>query len=127
MRELLHSAKLSVVWYAKQLAKVALPLLSALKYAMFMFAFAVGMDYNNTGHQQSIILLVILVVVYLVADFSQYVIRSKGLSCKSIPVPPKRFTEVSDDGIVSVESSRLQEMLVYVADVEDTLERSGRL
>lgn len=46
---------------------------------------------------------------------------------QSIPVPAKRFTQVSVDGEVSIETSRVQEMMLYVADVEDYLERKGML
>lgn len=41
------------------------------------------------------------------------------------PVPAKRFTSESKDGEVSVERSRLQEMILYVSEVEDWLESSG--
>ena len=41
------------------------------------------------------------------------------------PVPVKRFTSESRDGEVTVENSRLQEMIIYVCDVEDWLESSG--
>lgn len=40
-----------------------------------------------------------------------------------IPIPEKRFTEVGDDGEVSVPNSRVQEMLLYVAELEDWMER----
>lgn len=48
----------------------------------------------------------------------------KGIT---IPVPNKRFTQVSDDGEVSIENSRIQELLLYVADLEDWLERKDML
>lgn len=41
------------------------------------------------------------------------------------PVPTKRFTTESRDGEVTIENSRLQEMIIYVCDVEDWLESSG--
>lgn len=41
------------------------------------------------------------------------------------PVPAKRFTSESRDGEVSIEKSRLQEMILYVSEVEDWLESSG--
>lgn len=48
-----------------------------------------------------------------------------GTDC---PVPYERFTAVSDDGDeVTVPISRQQEMILYLAAVEDYLERSGRL
>jgi len=59
-----------------------------------------------------------------------YVLRSyankigKGTT---IPVPEKRFTEVDDYGEVSIESNRIQELILYLADLEDWLERKGLL
>ena len=44
-----------------------------------------------------------------------------------IPKPTERFTEVDEDGVVSVEQERLEEMLVYMADLEDWMERKGWL
>ena len=41
------------------------------------------------------------------------------------PVPAKRFTTESGDGEVSIEKNRLQEMILYVSEVEDWLESSG--
>lgn len=41
------------------------------------------------------------------------------------PVPVKRFTSESEDGEVSIEKNRLQEMILYVSEVEDWLESSG--
>lgn len=41
------------------------------------------------------------------------------------PVPVKRFTSESKDGEVSIEKNRLQEMILYVSEVEDWLESSG--
>ena len=46
----------------------------------------------------------------------------KGIT---IPIPDERFTEVDDDGEVSIKHERLQELLLYTADLEDWLERKG--
>lgn len=43
------------------------------------------------------------------------------------PVPLKRFTEKEEDGLVTVRQDRLQEMILYLADVEDWLERKGMM
>lgn len=48
----------------------------------------------------------------------------KGNTC---PIPAKRFTDVSEDGEVSIEHDRLQELLLYVADLEDWMERKNML
>lgn len=45
----------------------------------------------------------------------------------TIPVPDKRFTEVDEDGEVSIEHKRIQELILYVADLEDWMERKGML
>lgn len=44
-----------------------------------------------------------------------------------IPVPEKRFTTVSEDGEVSINQDRLQELILYVGDIEDWFERKGWL
>ena len=46
---------------------------------------------------------------------------------QTIPVPDKRFTEVDDDGEVSIPNNRIQELILYLADLEDWLERKGLL
>lgn len=46
---------------------------------------------------------------------------------KEIPVPAERFTQEDEDGEVSIEQSRLQEMILYVSDVEDYLQRKHYL
>lgn len=42
-----------------------------------------------------------------------------------IPVPSKRFTVVTGDDMVSIDSSRLQELLVYTSELEDWLDSKG--
>lgn len=63
--------------------------------------------------------LVVFLVIYFVRAFANHI--GKG---ERIPVPKKRFTEV-DEGEVSVPVSRQDEMLFYLADLEDYLERKG--
>ena len=52
-------------------------------------------------------------------------LKYSGVEDTGFPVPYKRFTSESRDGEVSIENSRLQEMIIYVCDVEDWLESSG--
>ena len=66
-------------------------------------------------------ILVVLVTYYLHSAANK---TGKGNAC---PVPVRRFTEVSEDGEVSVDHSRLQEMLLYMADLEDWMERKNIL
>lgn len=55
---------------------------------------------------------------------SKYLKYSK-VEDTGFPVPSKRFTSESGDGEVSIEKNRLQEMILYVSEVEDWLESSG--
>ena len=71
-------------------------------------------------------LLLIPVLVSIVATYMKWYADVVGKG-DNVPRPTKRFTEVSDDGVVSVEYDRMQEMLLYVADVEDYLKKRGIL
>lgn len=64
----------------------------------------------------------IMITAYFIRTYANKI--GKGTE---VPTPEKRFTEISDDGEVSVDRERLNELLLYVADVEDYLERKGLL
>ena len=66
--------------------------------------------------------ILILIVVYIIRSFANKI--GKGVT---IPIPSKRFTEVDEDGEVSIRHDRLQELILYIADLEDWLERKGLL
>lgn len=66
--------------------------------------------------------VVTCVVIYFIRSFANKI--GKGTS---IPVPDKRFTEVDDYGEVSIPNNRIQELILYLADLEDWLERKGLL
>ena len=74
--------------------------------------------------------IVLQMFVIACAQFILYCVKWYASSIgkgQSVPVPTKRFTQVSEDGEVSIEANRVQEMLLYVADVEDYLERRGMM
>lgn len=107
---------------------------------------------NNINN---IMLIVYLVIPYLMYYIGQYVRESRGKMAiggeifipiiiyliiyyirayyrkvkKSfdIPAPNKRFTEKLDDGQVNVEVERVQELILYLSDLEDYLEKRGLL
>lgn len=62
------------------------------------------------------------VITYYIRSYANKI--GKGTT---IPVPEKRFTEVDDDGEVSIRNSRVQELILYMADLEDWFERKGLL
>lgn len=43
----------------------------------------------------------------------------------TIPLPDKRFTKVEEDGEITIENKRVQELILYLADLEDWMERKG--
>lgn len=78
-------------------------------------------DYT-VGGEIFIPIMVVIINYYLKSTANKL---GKGIT---VPVPTKRFTEVDDEnGEVSVENDRLHELLLYVADLEDWLERKGIL
>ena len=62
------------------------------------------------------------VITYYIRSYANKI--GKGTT---IPIPEKRFTEVDDDGEVSIPNNRIQELILYLADLEDWLERKGLL
>lgn len=60
-------------------------------------------------------------VCFTIAKYLKY----SEVEDTGFPVPVKRFTSERRDGEVSIENGRLQEMILYVCDVEDWLESSG--
>lgn len=94
-----------------------------LPYLMYILGQYVCMDRQQfaVGSEIFIPILVTIFVFYSREIANR---RNKG---NRMPIPEKRFTEVSEDGEVNVEVSRVQEMLLYVADLEDYLHRKGML
>lgn len=66
--------------------------------------------------------LVIALVVYYLRQIANR--SNKG---SAIPRPERRFTEVDDDGEVSIETDRTEELILYMADLEDWFERRHML
>ena len=73
----------------------------------------------SVGGEIAIPLIFIVVGYYLRSTANRI---GKGIT---VPIPEKRFTSVSDDGEVTIENKRIQELLLYMADLEDWMERKG--
>lgn len=82
---------------------------------------ALDRDKISVGGEIIIPLIFILVIFYLKSIANKI---GKGIT---IPLPNKRFTQVDDDGEVSIENSRIQELILYLADLEDWMQRKGLL
>ena len=70
---------------------------------------------------------VILPFVFVIAGFAlKSYARVSGTDHSDIPVPYRRFTKVDyNSGQVVVEYDRVQEMILYMADLEDWFDRNG--
>lgn len=68
-----------------------------------------------------IVLLGIIFVLRMIGK------NSKEQKRNAIPVPMKRFTENKGHGEYNVEYARLEEMILYMADLEDYLESKDLL
>lgn len=122
--EIVSEAAAAVVYFiGNNLRNFANILNIVCPYVMYLvgqYAFSSRNEFNVGG--ELFIPLVFAVVIYLIRQFASKI--GKGTT---IPVPQKRFTSEDEDGEVSVSQSRLQEMILYVANVEDWLERHGLL
>lgn len=91
----------------------------ALPYCMYMVGQNLAMERGSIEVGGEIFIPILCtVVIHYVKEFA-----NKSGKGNTIPVPNKRFTEVDEDGEVSVENNRIQELLLYVADLEDYMER----
>lgn len=94
-----------------------------LPYVMYLIGQYVYSTRGNTAVGSEIFIPVfVCIIIYFIRSFANKI--GKGTT---IPVPGKRFTEEDEDGEVSIENRRLQELILYVADLEDWLERKGLL
>lgn len=104
----------------KTLSKLPTVVVYLLPYVIISFIYFLGCS------------VVILMNMFWLTVLSQTIcfIASKYLKYSEVedtgfPVPVKRFTSESKDGEVSIEKNRLQEMILYVSEVEDWLESLG--
>ena len=104
--------------YVAVLVEVACP------YGMYFVGQRLVLDRGYAAVGGELVLpIVVMVVVYYMKEISNRC--NKGVR---IPVPVKRFTEVDHEtGEVNVRQDRVQELILYLADLEDWLERKGWL
>lgn len=67
--------------------------------------------------------LIVFIITYYIKQYANRL--GKG---ERIPIPDKRFTELGEeDGEYTVETKRLEEMIIYMSNLEDWLQRKGLL
>lgn len=92
-----------------------------LPYLMFWVAYLGAYNKLQIVYLMCIPILFYIMIIVLRAYANQV---GKG---PNVPIPNERFTEVHEDGEVTVEYDRIQELMLYTADLEDYLERKGLL
>lgn len=68
---------------------------------------------------------ILAVILPALGFFLRSIASARDSFESGMPVPRRRFTEEHGDGRVDVDYDRLQEMVLYVADVEDWLDAHG--
>ena len=94
-----------------------------LPYLMYI----IGQDvYATRGYigvgGELLLPIIFCMITYILRSYANKI--GKGIT---IPIPDKRFTEVDDYGEVSIPNNRIQELILYLADLEDWFERKGLL
>lgn len=126
MRKVLHtmvsitvSAFRELAYCIKFNARYVIGLLNLLlPYAMYIL----GCKCGNVSSWYLVIPSVAMLVLYYMRE-----IANRSNVGSSIPVPHNRFTQVDEDGETTVETRRIQELILYMADLEDWLTRKGLL
>ena len=98
-------------------------LMFILPYLMLLVGITI---YKDLGLGMKIFFLVFPLLIILLSYFLKSFANKIGKG-ETPPVPIKRFTSDDGDGEVSVENSRLQELILFVFDYEEWLERKGLL
>lgn len=111
------------VFIENNLKNLAAIISMTLPFAMFLIGQEVALERGSSAISWEILIPpVVGVITYFLRAVSNKL--GKGIT---IPRPNKRFTEVSDDGEVNIRQDRVQELILYVADLEDWLQRKGLL
>ena len=92
-------------------------------YVMYFIGQMVAVERNGiaVGGELFVPVLFAILIFYFKSTANKL---GKGTT---IPLPNKRFTKIEDDGEVTIENKRVQELILYLADLEDWLERKGLL
>lgn len=65
--------------------------------------------------------VIIFMITYYIRQYANRI--GKG---EKIPIPERRFTEEGEEpGEYTVETQRIEELILYMTDLEDWLERKG--
>lgn len=93
--------------------------------ALFLEALLPFVVYSLTvlGHNFYVILAVIFIYWFAIWFIKSYANKiGKGIT---VPTPSRRFTEEDEFNEITIDSSRIKELIIYMADLEDWLYKKG--
>ena len=111
-------------WIVESLPRVASKLPASVLY-LLPYVIIASSYFTGCSAVSSMNMFWLTVLAQSVCFITSKYLKYSEVEDNGFPVPTKRFTTESRDGEVTVENSRLQEMIIYVCDVEDWLESSG--
>ena len=111
------------MWLEDNLRNIAKLLNILLPFLMLYIGQAVYQERGKFAVGGEILVPIFVgIIIYFFRSFANKI--GKGMS---IPTPSERFTEEDDDGEVTIPTSRIQELILYMNDLENWLERRGLL
>lgn len=116
---------LKIATYTAKSSLKVIPTLLVLS-APYLGMYTVYAAYNSRGYFSVGSEVLIPVLPLLVARFFAAMAEEFRIG-NDIPVPRKRFTTRYKDGTVNIDKADVQEMIVYQADLEDWMEKKGRI
>lgn len=123
--EILYDILFAIGYFIENNLRNFATLLSILlPFAMVVIGQAVALKRGSfTIGGEILIPPIVGVIIYFIKSFANKL--GKGVT---VPLPSKRFTLVDKEtGEVNILSDRAQELILYVADLEDWFERKGLL
>lgn len=99
----------------------AFAIISITQFSLPYIILLVGTQYSSGNKLLAVISITIAQVVLL---YLKALLNRKGKGA-NVPIPNSRFTKVDGYGEVSIERERLQELIIYMCDLEDYFERTG--
>lgn len=111
------------MWLEDNLRNIAKLLNILLPFLMLYIGQAVYQERGKFAVGGEILVPIFVgIIIYFFRSFANKI--GKGMS---IPTPSERFTEEDDDGEVTIPTSRIQELILYMNDLENWLEHRGLL
>ena len=95
---------------------------SIISFAFPYCMYILGCEAESVLSLFSEYFVVLPIVVFAIVFYINSAADKLGTGNK-IPVPKERFTEVDENGEVSVRNDRVEEIILYLADLEDWMER----